>query len=205
MIKRNYIIKFIVVILSTSIVSSCSSTKSLAKEGIILTEGADLYYEVQANDDKWNFDLNINHFENSISFDYDLGNKSGTISIDEKALKKSTDLYNYFGNGYKRLTEKTAVWVSKKMFKDLKAGKPVAIGLGSSNSKRELFTLKGKETYSFGNKADGVPYNIPVFVIATKDNEKEIWIADDPNNRLIVMMKIEFRIDLVDYKQDIGY
>ena len=200
-----YLIKLIVVILLTSIVSSCVSTKSLAKEGITLIEGSDLYYEVQAGDEKWNFDLNINHFGNSISFDFDLGNTSGTISIDEKALEESTDLYNYFNNGYKRLTEKTSVWVSKKMFNDLKTGKPVAIGLGNSDSDRELFTLIGKETYSFGNKGDGVPYNIPVLIIATKDTKKEIWIADDPSNRLIVMMKLDFRIDLVNFKQYMGY
>jgi hypothetical protein len=91
------------------------------------------------------------------------------------------------------------------MFKDLKAGKPVIIGLGNNDSDRELFTLKGKETYSFGNKGDGVPYNIPVLIIATEDNKKEIWIADDPNNRLIVMMKLDFRIDLVNYKPYLGY
>ncbi|MFK7748286.1 MAG: hypothetical protein AB8B65_07850 [Kordia sp.] len=199
------LIKLIVIIVVTSIVSSCSSTKSLAKEGILLIEGSDLYYEVQAGDEKWNFDLNINHFGNSISFDYDLGDASGTISIDEKALKESTNLYNYFGNGYKRLTEKTTVWVSKKMFKDLKSGKPVAIGLGNSDSEKELFTLTGKETYSFGNKEDGVPYNIPVLIVATKDAKKEIWIADDSNNRLIVMMKLDFRIDLVNYKEYDGY
>jgi hypothetical protein len=159
-IKIKYLIKLIVVIVSTSIVSSCSSTKSLAKEGITLIEGSDLYYEVQAGDEKWNFDLNINHFENSISFVFDLDTKSGTISIDEKALEESTDLHNYFNNGYKRLTEKTAVWVSKKMFKDVKAGKPVTIGLSNDDSEKWNNSFGGGVFVNMANMLTG---NISAF------------------------------------------
>lgn len=196
-----YLTKLYIIILSISLLMSCTSTKNLAKEGINLMEGSDLLYEVKAGDKTYNFDININHFGNHISFDFDLGSeKSGTVYIEENALENATDLYNYFGNGYEELSEKTAIWISKKMFKELKAGKPVNIGLGNYNSEREIFILKGTETYSFGNKGDGMPYNILVFVITTKNNKKEIWIADDIENRLIVKMNLDFKIDLIDFK-----
>ena len=107
-------------------------------------------------------------------------------------------LKNRFAGGYKLLDNQTSVWISKKLFNDLKLGKAVEIDMG--NGQKETFQYVSLETFSFGNKEDGVPHNLSVFIIGSKDSKKEIWIHDDPNNRLIVRMILDFRIDLIDWK-----
>ncbi len=191
----------LIIILPLIILSSCTPKMGVLKqEGIDLHEGADLYYTVRQGDVMYPFNININEFnQDYISFDWDMGEiNSGSIFISEAALDFSTAMHNYFTRGYKKLDDKTSVWLSKKLFKDLKSGKSVEIDLGMGV--KETFTKTGTETYSFGDKGDGVPYNLPVFTVSNKDGSKEIWIADDPSNRLIVMMNIDFRIDLNNYQ-----
>ena len=98
----------------------------------------------------------------------------------------------------KKLENETSVWVSSELFKDLKSGNPVEIGLGKGVT--GTFKLKNSETWSFGSKADGSSYDLPVFCVSTDDGKKEIRIADDPQNRLIVMMNLDFRIDLIGFQ-----
>lgn len=197
--------KFIYSILAFALLGvliGCSNrTKgAVAKQGIVLMEGSDLIYEVTVGDETYPFELNINQFgDELISFDWDMdGARSGTIAMHGDVLVTATNLYNYFSGGYKSLKEETSVWVSKDLFKALKSGKPVEIGLGKG--KKETFKLSGPETYSFGQKSDNTSYNLPVFIVLSEDQKKEIWIADDPENRLIVMMNLDFRIDLKDFK-----
>lgn len=180
--------------------TSCASKKKLAQAKITFIEGSNLFYEVRMGGEKYNFDLNINEFSDDvISFDWEMGGeRSGTIAMNNPSLSNATSLFNYFSGGYKLLKNQTSVWLSKQLFKDLKSGKAVEIDLGNGN--KEIFKYQEPETFSFGNKGDGVPHNIPVIVIANEDASKEIWIMNDPQNRLIVMMNLDFRIDLVDWK-----
>jgi hypothetical protein len=180
--------------------ASCAIKGALTKAGILLTEGTGLNYEVTAGGQKYPFDIKIKEYSGKeISFDWNMGEaKNGTIEMGEKTLASSKNLFNYFSGGYRKLESETSVWISTELFKELKSGAPVEIGLG--NGVKETFKYQGSETYSFGNKEEGVPYNIPVFTVATEDGKKEIWIVDDPQNRLIVMMNLDFRIDLVGYK-----
>lgn len=190
-------------ILSSAILffNSCKiSTGILKKEGLELVEGTDLLYEVNVSGTTYPFEMNMNHFSDySISFDWEMGGgRSGTVAMYNEPLKNSYALYNYFSPGYKELKEQTSVWVSEQLFKDAKAGKAMEIDLGQG----EIATFKmiGKETYSFGNKGNGIPYNLPVIVLHSEESDRRIWILDDSKNRLIVMMDIEFRIDLKDIK-----
>jgi hypothetical protein len=170
----------------------------MQKAGINLIEGSDLFYKVTMGSSTYNFDLNMNYFAKSISFDYDLGvSKSGTIYMSEEALESATNLYNYFSGGYKELKNETSVWISKQLFNDLKSGKSIEIGLG--NNTKEIFKFVRYETFSFGEKTDKTAYQIPVFIVRSETSKKEIWIANDPKNRLIVMMDLDFRIDLINF------
>ena len=190
----------VVLILTVFLTSSCSTQGKLAKTGIVLTEGSDLFYKVNTNGQEYSFDLNINEFSDEIiSFDWDMdGSRSGTVAMFDQALIDSREMFNYFSGGYTELKDKTSVWISKGLFKELKSGKMVEIGLG--NGLKESFKYQGQKTWSFGNRDNGNPYRIPIFIIATNDKSKEIWIADDPKNRLIVMINIDFRIDLIGFK-----
>jgi len=166
---RNQFVMLLVMLL----VLSCHSASKLSKVGIDIKQGSDLFYEVRSGGQTYSFNVHITQYQEYIAFDYSLGdNVEGSIFIEESALENATNLYNYYGDGYEDLRDETSVWISAKLFKDLKSGKSVEIGLG--NNVRETFTMKGSETYSYGDKGDGVPYNIPVFVITTKNDEKQI-------------------------------
>ena len=191
------IIPFLVILF---FLTSCASKKKLALTKINFIEGSDLFYEVKMGDKKYDFDLNINEFSDDvISFDWEMGGqKTGTIAMNNTSLSNATSLFNYFSGGYKLLENQTSVWLSKQLFKDLKSGKSVEVDLGNGN--KETFKYQGPETFSFGDKGGGVPHNIPVFTVANEKASKEIWVMDDPQNRLIVMMILDFRIDLVNWK-----
>lgn len=177
--------------------NSCRSIGVLEKKGIEFVEGSDLLYEVNAEGEKYSFDLNINQFStNYISFDWDMdGTRSGTVSMTQKPLETATKLMNYFTGGYSELKDETSVWISQQLFKDLKTGKTVEINLGKGNVKK--FRNNGYEGYCFKDK-DGKEICINTLVVWDEDMKQEIWIADDPNNRLIVKMDIGFEINLIE-------
>ncbi len=181
--------------------TSCKVQSPLEKQGVKFIEGSDLFYEVTAQGMKYNFDININGFTNTyVSFDWNLADsKNGTVFVHEEAMLESFALKNYFQGGYKALKDRTSVWVSKKLFKEIKSGKTLSIDL--DNNEVVEMKMKGTETYSFGDQGGGVPFNVPVIVVGNDDDSRTIWIMDDPNNRLIVMMDIAFRIDLLNVKQ----
>lgn len=194
------IIYFTILFSTILFFNACKSTTGiLKKQGLELVEGSDLFYEVTVAGEKYPFEMNINNFDDySISFDWEIDYKrSGTVAILNEPLKNSYSLYNYFSNGYKQLTDQTSVWVSEQLFKDAKAGKSMEINLGQG----EVVTFKmiGKQSYSFGDNG-GKPYNLPVIVLHSEENDRTIWILDDPTNRLIVWMNIEFKIELKDIK-----
>lgn len=179
--------------------NSCTPTSQLAKAGISFNEGDDFIYEVIDGDEKYNFNININGIEDYyISFDWEIPQKdiSGAIFMDETAITSARGLHNYMTKGYIKLTDKTSAWVSKAVFEDIKGGKTVELLLDRN---KETFKLYDETMYVFGDKI-GNPYRIPVVVIANEEATKKIWIADDKDNCLIVMMELDFNIRLVDFK-----
>lgn len=175
---------------------SCASTKSLTDLGVTLIEGSDLYYEVNQNGNTYPFTLNMNHYTNTtISFDWELDERShGAVFMSEEALNSATDLMNYFKGGYSDLEDKTSVWVSKKLFSEIKDGKKVKIGLDGGN--HDIFELSGKDQFTIKNKKTGQTIALPVLILKGENNN-QIWIADDFTNRLIVKMDIGFEIHLM--------
>jgi hypothetical protein len=196
----NKLVCLVVVLLNICLFSNCATKSKLAKAGIVLAQGAELNYKVNAGGEKYPFDVIINEISaKTISFDWNMGEtRSGSIEMTEKVLTESKNLFNYFSRGHKKLENETSVWISSELFKALKAGSPVEIGLGKGVT--ETFKYKNSTSWSFGSKPDGSTYEIPVFRVTSNDGEKEIIIADDPQNRLIVMMNLDFRIDLVEFK-----
>ncbi len=176
--------------------SSCASIGKLGKSGSI-QDGTVLYYEVNGETP---YDVYINHFsKDSIEFKYQSDHPDGwgIIQMNDWALKFGQNLKNYFPEWGEtlNLVEETAVWMSHKNFRDVKEGKEIGMGTGFANT----WTLRGPETYSFTAK-DGMQYDLPVIVITDATESQEIWINDDENNPLILMMIVDFRIELVDVK-----
>ena len=179
---------------------SCASMGNLAKLGVNFIEGSDLYYQVKQESNEYPFTLNMNHFtESTISFDWELDNNrsNGAVFMSEEALNSATDLMNYFIGGYSELDDKTSVWVSKKVFNDIKEGKKVKIGLDGGNY--DIFSLFGKDQYAFKNKKADQKITIPILILKGENNN-QIWIADDFDNRLIVRMDVGFEIHLIAFE-----
>ncbi|MFK7947590.1 MAG: hypothetical protein AB8G11_08375 [Saprospiraceae bacterium] len=181
------------------ILNSCTPMSKLAKAGITFNEGDDFIYEVIDDGEKYKFNINLNGIEAYyISFDWEIPEKdlSGAIFMDETAINSAKSLHNYMKEGYLKLTDKTSVWVSKMVYNEIKGGEIVELLLDGN---KENFKLYDETFYEFGKKM-GKPYRIPVIVIANEDASKKIWIADDKDNCLIVMMELDFNIRLIDFK-----
>ena len=194
--------KIIYLIILLFLITSCASKKNLSQPSYEFIEGSDLFYEVKMGDEEYDFNINMNQFsEELISFDWEMDmSRSGSIAIRSNELSNAMSLKNYFSGGYKLLENQTSVWVSKKLFNDLKSNKAVEIDLG--NGQKEIFQKTTTELFPIINKTNekDTPIKLPVFIILDKLGKKEIWILDDPKNRLIVMMDLDFRIDLKSWK-----
>jgi len=144
------------------------------------------------------YDVYVRAFEkDSIEFKYQFDDPEawGIIQMNDWALEFGPNLKNYFPEYQETLNleEQTAVWVARDIFRKLKQGMEVGMSTGFANS----WKLKGSETYSF-EASDGENYDLPVIVITDATESQEIWIHDDIDNPLIVMMMVDFRIELVD-------
>lgn len=181
---------------------SCTSTSKLSQSGISFNEGDDLIYEVRTKDEdgdaiKYEIELNINGVADEyVSFDWEVfTERSGTISMNENAIKNATTLSFFEKAGYQPLDDKTAIWLSQTVFKRLKANEKIEIGL---NEQKVVFYQTGTEAHNFGNEKN---YNIPVIIVANTDETIKMWVADDAKNPIIVrMIKKDFRMELVNYK-----
>lgn len=184
---------------------SCTPTSKLSKSGISFNEGDDLIYEVltkdeDGDDEKYEIELNMNGIEDYyVSYDWEIfQERSGTIKMNENAIKNARALLSFNDGGYLPLENETTIWISQAVFKELQEDKKVEISL---DKKKETFHKVGTETFSFGNKEGGIPYNIPVIIVKNSDTSIEIWIANDAINPIIVQMRMkDFRMDLVNYK-----
>ena len=115
----------------------------------IIKPGVKLVYEVDANGKTYNFIVTIMDKKGS-SFAWEMTdpvNISGTIIHTDKALKSGTVMYNYFGEGTKKLDDKTlSVWLSKKVFDNMEssAGQPMKIYMyGADSPGIEMGTFTG--------------------------------------------------------------
>lgn len=197
--------KYVLGILILSMMIACVPTKNLAKQEINFQEGDDLIYEVRTKDDdgdsvEYEIELNINGVsEGYVSFDWEIfAERSGTIAMNENAITNATTLSFFEKEGYQSLENVTTIWLSQAVFKRLNANEKVEIGL---DEQRVIFQKIGVETYSFGDKTDGKPYNVPVIIIANADQTIELWIANDAKNPIVVMVTMkDFSMDLINYK-----
>lgn len=122
---------------------------------------------------------------------------TGRVSISKEALATAHDQNNNFANGDLDLTDKTTVWISKEVFKELKENGASTMGADSWGAKE----YKMVEPYFSSDNyypvnIDGKTLYIPCIKVASEDGQ-EIWIADDESNPLILKMDISFTIELV--------
>lgn len=127
----------------------------------------------------------------------------GTITMTPEALASSTALHNYFEAGETTLTDKTSVWVSRKVFADAKAGKPVELDLGNDGKATFKLDPEGAGflplSIDYGRIPDGNDAigGIPTLLLKTEDGGKFIRLFDNEDIPLILDMDTgSFRVRL---------
>ena len=102
------------------VVSGLTQTTQNGK--ISLKVGSKLVYDVNNNNTKYQFIITIKKLENGITFDWQMTtpiNKKGTVEMSKEATENATALFNYFAGGLTKLTDKTSVWISQDVWKDM--------------------------------------------------------------------------------------
>ena len=118
-------------------------------------------------------------------------NYSGKIKIPAEAIDTAHTMVNYFADGSdQNLQGKTTVWVSRAVYKSMKAGTQVIIIL---DRKPEILSFKRMETA--GIVVDGVEVKLDVLVCET-DAGNVIKILDNPRWPLIIKLETAFMIEL---------
>ena len=142
-------------------------------------------YEVKTGENK-HYDLIITVYQEQpdLIFSWKTSEENvrhGKFTISENARKTSGTMLYSFENGDVQLKDKTAMWVSDKVFNDLKKGS-VTLDLGEGV---ETYSLTGKEQLE--TLVSGKKEKIKV-LHGSNGKGTEIWIIDDGKNPLLFKM-----------------
>lgn len=167
-----------------------------------LTKGMVLVYQVDNQNQKYNFTINLEEISPSIVFTFKMSNArntSGKITISKEALKNAVAQYNYFQNNEVTLDKQTTVWISKKVWTNLKKRKKSNISTNSGEMNLKLLEWVNNQDYSV--IMNGNELSLKSMYCITKDsNSYKYWILDDVNNPLILKMELNFSIELKEVK-----
>ena len=166
------------------------------KETSWLKNCSKLSYHVNYNTLEYDFILDSMAVSDGIGFNWKMTapmNYSGKVKMSAEALDTATAQNNFFGNNSNLdLTDKTTIWVSKKVYKAIKKGKSVIIdpSLG-----REKLTFKNAEKLKANMNGNSESFDV---LYATTESGNKFWILDDPANPLIMKMYLGWTIELID-------
>jgi hypothetical protein len=167
-----------------------------------LKKGMILIYQVDNQNQKYDFTINLEEIDPSIVFTFKMSNvrkTSGKITITKDALKNAIAQYNYFQNNEVTLDKQTTVWISKKVWTNLKKRKKSNISTNSGEMNLKLLELVNNQDYPI--LMNGEEFALKSMYCMTKDsNSYKYWILDDVNNPLILKMELNFSIELKEVK-----
>ncbi len=127
---------------------------------------------------------------------------NGHIKITKEAMETATMQNNYFGAAMKdiTLTDKTTIWVSKKVMTNILTNGSVKmdVGNGEEEFKTVLNTAGEKDEEAFNEKImfKGVLKYINTLHIKNADGTRQLWILNDTKNPLIVKMQFDWSVNL---------
>lgn len=164
-------------------------------------------YAVNFKGDKYNFYVsNILLLDYYASFNYVMDNDNqtrGEVLMSEDAYANATDLYNYFSGGKVTLDKQTSVWLSQKLFKEIKEKGKVVMSTDKSSPKTYKVVKAKKDADKYYKvHVNGEYRNIPCIQIVSEDGSQKLWITDNPENPIILKMDIGFSIELFSVSTD---
>lgn len=191
---RNRFFAILVVFSLLLVLVSCSK-KNAEEIGSVetykwLKPGTTLIYEVNYYGNTYDFTVTLQELGKSVKFYYEMLNQWGNITITEEAMKSAIRQKNSFSGGDVELENSTSVFLSREVFRLIKAGALISInpGLGltyvdGSNIVKKTIVVDGEET----------EYKLVHFV---SDDFSEYYVLDDDNYPLIISMVLDFSIEL---------
>ena len=197
----------IVLVLGLASILSCGNPETAVapmsidkKEPVIAKEGFQLNYNLASGGRRYQFVVEIEKLRPAILFDYTLTLKTkvkGTIKISEKGVQSAKKMRNYFGNGHTNLPDSiTTVWACLDTYNEIVETGECRLHDGETFHSYETYKLIGREEYTCevnGKKETFYTLHIKGDV---KKNPSEFWLLDDPDNPLIIRMKVGFEISL---------
>jgi len=163
---------------------------NLSTTGITLGEFSRLYFETKETDKKHPpHIITIQEISNKeITFEWQSHSvdTEGIISMPRKTLDEANQFSFDFVKEKTTLYEQTVVWLSNKLYQDLKKEKEVRLDLG--NGSMITFSKYRKGTFSFSDLKKNI-YRAPVWIASSKNGAEELWILDDPQQPIVVKMK----------------
>jgi hypothetical protein len=144
------------------------------------------------------------NMDEGISFKYKMTGDvgiNGTVNISKDAINTAHGQMNHFGKNNYDLTDRTTVWISNEVFNEIKnKGESIINGDVFMGQGEVVFTdvtdQKNIDELYYKVTVDDQDKYIKAIKILGKDGE-EMWINDDPKNPLILKMKTDFTIELL--------
>jgi len=167
-----------------------------------ISEGDVLVYDVRDKGDLYYFMVTVKEYKNSILFDWEMTepmNKKGSVEIRPKALSNSKELVNYVKEAPVVLEDKTIVWLSRNMFKEITGGSVPDITFDGKAGNKMTVTGNSKQNIQYKGKS------LEVDVVEVTNNQsffdlKKLAILNSSDNPLIVRMNIGFTVELVEVR-----
>lgn len=163
--------------------------------------GSKMVYEVQSGDFHYSFLVSVKEkSKDQISFDWLMtiqDDNQGSLTMTSEALKSADQLFSFYEKGSeKTIGDATALWLSRKVFRSLKAGELVKLNPGDAVVvfQRDESYVGNQRIKALKNKYNLDP-NIKTFLAQGKGG-KYIIVLDDETNPLILEMDVGFKLIL---------
>jgi len=174
-------------LLVSPIVKSQTATEKFVKEGDTFS------YAVDNFGMKYNFILDIVKCQENVVFNWKMTHKdnfNGTITMNSKALNNAVSMKSYYSPSIETLNDTTSVWVSRKVFGEVKKNRPITINLGDGN---ELLSFKSNQTLDVISRGSKMSLNV---MYCETDKNHKLWILDNPAFPLVIKMDLGWTIEL---------
>lgn len=174
---------------------------------LLRLEGFTYVYSInyQGNDYFFYVDIKSSGSDGSVKFDYRMenaNNTSGSVEISAKAMQEATAQFNYFAGGEVKLDDKTTVWISKKVFKDLVNNGKATISPDGGRTTTELIAKEVGYNFAAYNaiskqNMDDIAY----FYATDAEGKYQYWIHFSEGNPMILKMDIGFTVQFVEMRR----
>lgn len=162
-------------------------------------------YEVNYEGTEYDLIITVKSISDGIEFEYKMTNDAetkGSVSMSSEALENAIKQINYFSGGQLDLTDKTTVWVSKKVFNDLVLSGSATISPDEGKTMIELINAEAGHDFNIYNAISNMEFNDISYVYAeSKDGKVKYWIHLSQNNPMILKMDLGWTVTLKEIRK----